>query len=184
MQYTRYFFSLVMLGLGLSIFSGCESDSTDDGGSGNNGDSEPAAMNGITAAHNRVRANVNPPAATPLPALTWSPEIAAVAQAYAEKCIWGHSGGAYGENLFASTGGTSPQEVVDSWASESKDYDYASNGCSGVCGHYTQIVWADSLRLGCGKATCADNAPWGSGAWEIWVCNYDPAGNWSGEKPY
>ena len=43
---------------------------------------------------------------------------------------------------------------------------------------------ADTVRIGCGKATCQDNAPWGSGAWEIWVCNYDPPGNWVGEKPY
>lgn len=28
---------------------------------------------------------------------------------------------------------------VASWVNEKKDYDYASNSCSGVCGHYTQV---------------------------------------------
>ena len=45
-----------------------------------------------------------------------------------------------------------------------------------MCGHYTQVVWRKSLRVGCGMATC--------GATEVWVCNYDPAGNWDGERPY
>ena len=29
---------------------------------------------------------------------------------------------------------------VGAWAAESRSYDYPSNRCSGVCGHYTQIV--------------------------------------------
>jgi len=148
------------------------------------GDAEPAAMNGMTAAHNEARANVDPAPAKPMPALSWSSEIAAVAQAYAEKCVWEHSSNQYGENLYATSGGDTPQDVVNAWVSEVADYNYASDSCSNVCGHYTQVVWASTLRLGCGMAKCPDNAPWGNGPWEMWVCNYDPPGNWSGQKPY
>ena len=83
----------------------------------------------------------------------------------------------YGENLFEITGGgASPAQVVHDWASESKDYQYRSNTCRGVCGHYTQIVWRDTRRVGCGAAR--------TGRTEVWVCNYDPPGNWVGKRPY
>ncbi len=71
--------------------------------------------------------------------------------------------------------------MVQAWTSEVAWYDYDSNTCSAPagqsCGHYTQIVWADSLRIGCGRALCDDG-------WEIVTCNYDPPGNWAGEWPY
>jgi pathogenesis-related protein 1 len=150
------------------------------------GDVEPEAMSGMTAAHNAVRANVMPAPAEPMPELLWDAELAAVAQAYAERCVFEHSGNDYGENLYAAAGqAVTPQQVVDAWASEVAVYDYASNGCSGVCGHYTQIVWAGTRRLGCGAAHCTVNSPFdGFAEWDHWVCNYDPPGNWVGEKPY
>jgi hypothetical protein len=183
----RFVSRLVLIPFAFALAAGCGGD--DDGGEGSSGDTpsqgdgEPQALSGITAAHNAARASVSPPAATPIPPLTWSPEVAAVAQAYAERCEFNHSSGPYGENLYASTGGSTPDDVVGSWVSEAADYDHATNGCAGVCGHYTQVVWADSLRLGCGMASCTENSPFG-GPWEIWVCNYDPPGNFIGQKPY
>jgi uncharacterized protein YkwD len=143
---------------------------------------EPAALAGITAAHNAARKAVSPPAVTPIPPLVWSSQVAATAQAWADRCQFVHSGGQYGENLFATTGHSTPEEVVASWVSESAQYDYATNSCSGTCGHYTQVVWAGSLRLGCGVA---NNCNFGNqNQWQLWVCNYDPPGNFVGEKPY
>jgi hypothetical protein len=94
--------------------------------------------------------------------------------------------GKYGENLYAAAGkSAAPQEVVDSWVSEVADYDYAANSCSGVCGHYTQVVWRSSVRLGCGVAKCSKNSPFsGFNDWQLWVCNYDPPGNFIGSRPY
>ena len=49
-----------------------------------------------------------------------------------------------------------------------------------VCGHYTQIVWKNTERIGCGKATSRQN-----GLFTVyWVCQYDPSGNYVGQKPY
>jgi len=141
------------------------------------GPEEPAAVAGITEAHNRARAELG------VPALTWSSELASVAEDWARRlaadgCGLQHRSDArYGENLYAIYGtSASPQEVVDSWVSEVADYNYKKNRCKGVCGHYTQVVWRGSRRLGCAAARCSQG--------EVWVCNYDPPGNFVGERPY
>jgi uncharacterized protein YkwD len=152
------------------------------------GDMEPAALNGITAAHNAARAAVVPAANPAIPPLMWSSTVASTAQAWADKCNFKHSGGKYGENIYATSGSATPADVVGSWVGEAKDYDYATNTCGAgkVCGHYTQVVWRNSMNLGCGVTDCTTNSPFGGGggAWQFWVCNYDPPGNFNGEKPY
>ncbi len=70
----------------------------------------------------------------------------------------------------------SPAQVVNAWDSEAADYDYSSNKCRKVCGHYTQIVWASTKEVGCGVARNAHR--------EIWVCDYNPPGNYIGKRPY
>ncbi|MCY1060657.1 CAP domain-containing protein [Nannocystis sp. SCPEA4] len=145
-------------------------------------DPEPGPLRGITAAHNSARAALG------IPGLTWSPTVAQFAQEWADKlkaqgCIMQHrpfqgaDAQKYGENIFSSWGyEPTAQDVVNDWVSEEADYDYETNTCSGVCGHYTQVVWRNSKRLGCGMAVCDDK--------QVWVCNYDPAGNIWGEWPY
>ena len=181
------------VGLGSLVISAlaCSSSSSDgaspgDGSTGGSAASEqePANEAGITAAHNAARAAVNPPASPAIPPLTWSGDVAATAQAWANNCMFMHSGGTYGENIYASTGTSSPEDVVTSWVSEVSSYDYDTNSCSDVCGHYTQVVWRDSVRLGCGVADCTTGSPFGGGSWQLWVCNYDPPGNYEGQKPY
>lgn len=142
-------------------------------------------MQGITAAHNAIRGAVNPLASPPITPLSWTPSLAMEAQTWADKCNFTHSKGPHGENIFASAGSSpNPQKVVESWASEAKNYNYATNQCSGNCGHYTQVVWATSTHLGCGYAHCTSQSPFsGFSEWDLWVCNYDPPGNYP-ERPY
>ncbi len=148
------------------------------------GDTEPAKMMGMTAAHNAARAAVAPAANPAIPPLAWNSTVAAFAQTYSDNCVFAHSNGPYGENIYATSGGASPQSVVQSWVSEAANYDYANNSCSGTCGHYTQVVWRDTVHLGCGVTNCNTNSPFGSGAWQFWVCDYDPPGNFNNMKPY
>src|SRR6185503_11732139 len=107
---------------------------------------------------------------------------------WARQCLWRHSGTrGYGENLFASTAtSVAIGEVVASWASESADYSYESNGCAAgkVCGHYTQLVWRSTTSVGCASHVCDTGSPFGSGRWLIWVCEYVPPGNIVGMRPY
>ena len=65
------------------------------------------------------------------------------------------------------------------WMSEASSYDYAS-GNIGSAGHYTQVVWRDTQKVGCGASTC--NIQGFDGIY--WVCNYDPPGNLVGRRPY
>jgi pathogenesis-related protein 1 len=130
----------------------------------------------MLAAHNEVRARVD------VPPLRWSDRLAARAQDWAthllqERRFYHRPHPIFGENLFEITGGrTSPSEVVGDWASEGRDYSYRANTCRGMCGHYTQLVWNNTREVGCAVASEPGR--------EVWVCNYDPPGNWVGERPY
>jgi len=130
----------------------------------------------MVKAHNQWRAKVG------VPPLRWSNSLATYAQEWANQLMarraFEHRRNSnYGENLFMGSGKRwSPTEVVNSWGNEVKDYNYRNNSCRGVCGHYTQIVWKKTTEVGCAVAR--------SGNREIWVCNYNPPGNYIGQKPY
>eukprot|EP00850_Spirogloea_muscicola_P021971 SM000270S10368 [mRNA] locus=s270:93874:95998:+ [translate_table: standard] len=98
-----------------------------------------------------------------------------------------HSGGPYGENLYWSA--SFPPKALDisaavaAWISEKQYYDYASNTCQTgkVCGHYTQVVWRESVKLGCGAASCpfvfsSGTTLYSGSAWLV-ACEYSPPGN-------
>ena len=148
----------------------------------------------IVAAHNKWRAEVG------APPLRWSAEVAASAAQWAERlqgrgCDAAHSPQdqrpGMGENLFwasANMGseGNSLQDipsaqVVESWGSEKQWYDATANSCRAPanesCGHYTQVVWSKTEEVGCAAVVCADKA-------QVWVCQYKPAGNFNGERPF
>ncbi|XP_052061740.1 GLIPR1-like protein 1 [Mytilus californianus] len=164
-------------------------------GTGTGSSLSKTERNTILKLHREARNNVQPPASN-MQKMTWSKQLASVAQAHADKCIWSHnserssqaSSFSYvGENLYVTT---SSYEYLDkgvaSWVNEKKDYDYASNSCSGVCGHYTQLVWADSTKLGCAVGSCPTmtNLPSYFKNVKFVVCNYGPGGNYNGRKPY
>jgi len=129
----------------------------------------------MLAAHNNIRAEME------LPPLQWSSELAAYSQKWANSLIAKNraahnSKSPYGENILVTGLGSTPSTVVTEWASESQDYTYHNNACNGDCGHYTQLVWRSTRKVGCAMAL--------NGQREIWVCSYDPPGNFRGERPY
>jgi uncharacterized protein YkwD len=143
---------------------------------GNNTGAQAGPRHEILAAHNSVRAKVG------VPPLVWSDAMAERARHWANTLLargeFAHSPKSpFGENLYEIRGAfASPGEVVKAWADESAGYDYRRNQCSGVCGHYTQIIWADTKEVGCASARSRNR--------EVWVCNYNPPGNWIGRRPY
>jgi hypothetical protein len=149
--------------------------------------------------------------AVSLPPLTWDTAPAAVAQAWAEVLVnkeppmMCHRCGdtacnpplipnqcppeaaALGENIYQAWSTGTPDRsagaAVKSWADERPDYNLEQNSCASgkKCGHYTQIVWSSTQRLGCGRAsrTAADGRNY-----VTWVCNYAPPGNIRDQRPY
>ena len=126
--------------------------------------------------HNAIRAEVG------VAPLSWNKTLAAYARNYANSriadCDMEHSGGPYGENLAEGYGQMTGEQAVKFWATEKDHYDYASNSCvNDECGHYTQVVWRNSVHLGCARAKCHNG-------WMFVICSYDPPGNYEGERPY
>ena len=87
-----------------------------------------------------------------------------------------------GQNLYIykqSTAGADNdwERAVADWYGEVRDFSsdniepfkFSSN-----TGHYTQVVWAESDRVGCGVTTYKDG-PWFT---SLYVCNYGPSGNY------
>ena len=154
---------------------------------GENPVGNPVDPEAMTAVHNSWRSQVG------VPDLKWSDKLAAAAQEWADTlkedgCGFYHSHNGYGENLFISSAlmysdgrrelaDVTPRDAIDSWGEEIKDYNYADNSCSGVCGHYTQVVWKETKEVGCARTVCDDKS-------QIWVCSYAPAGNLVGKRPY
>ena len=90
-----------------------------------------------------------------------------------------HNTSKYGENLASATGPRlTPASVVNMWGGEVNDCTYSSNRCATgkMCGHYTQVVWRTTIQVGCGMARI--------GSSEVWVCNFNPPGNYVGQRPY
>lgn len=156
------------------------------GGSGGMDPESDPLLQGITALHNKARASVNPQPAVAIPPLTWDPTLAAAAQAVADSCSFSYNSMGNGDNSVASIAPTTAAKVVSSWTAEAARYTYSTNMCSsGTCAHYTQVVWRDSQKLGCGQKTCTMNSPFsGNPTWYYWICFYSPKGNVSGQMPY
>lgn len=142
------------------------------------GAAREAAPAELLAAHNRYRA------ALKIAPLTWSDELATSARAWAKDLVvrhrFEHSKSPHGENLWMGTAGAYAQtDMVKTWGDEQAEYVHGvfprvTKG--GVVGHYTQMIWRNTSRVGCGLAT-------GKGV-EVLVCHYDPPGNYYGQTPY
>ncbi len=175
------------------LLSGCDfgddtqgpDDMTPDGGTSPDGGSTDTAntpfAREMISAHNSVRISATPTPNPSLPILTWSNDVAAVAQAWADMCRFEHNTGRgnLGENILIATPNTvTTAGVVQNWASEAASYDYGRNACAPgkQCGHYTQIVWRSTTPVGCATKVCPP--------WQLWVCNYSPPGNYLGQRPY
>lgn len=138
--------------------------------------------------HNLYRAQASPAAANML-RMRWDEELAAFAKAYAQQCVWGHNKerGRRGENLFAITDeGVDVPLAVQEWHVEHQHYNFSAATCERgqMCGHYTQVVWARTDRIGCGSHFCEKLQGVEETNIHLLVCNYEPPGNVKGHRPY
>ncbi|PIA25038.1 hypothetical protein AQUCO_13300027v1 [Aquilegia coerulea] len=99
----------------------------------------------------------------------------------ASTCSLVLSNGPYGENLAWSASSTfTGIAAVNVWVADKQFYTYSTNTCATgkVCKHYTQVVWQNSVRLGCARVVCNNNAG------VFIICSYDVPGNIDGQSPY
>jgi pathogenesis-related protein 1 len=155
-----------------------------------------ALIDAFVKAHNDARRSNLVPAPSPeLPLVTWDDVLADTAYNYLSKCqstdggLVDHNanrtkdyaalgGSAYvGENIFASSASSVvPKDAVDSWMGEASDY---VPGDAASAGHYTQVVWRDSVRIGCAIVNCPSVR-----FHNTVLCDYAPGGNINGKTPY
>jgi hypothetical protein len=137
----------------------------------------------VLAAHNVARSQVG---ALPL---AWDPALGAAAAAYAQQMaftgVFEHSNRqarrGIGENLWMGTRGAfSIETMVGGWTSERRMFApgifpaVSRTGNWADVGHYTQIVWPTTQRVGCALASTPRI--------DYLVCRYSPAGNMDGRQ--
>jgi hypothetical protein len=135
----------------------------------------------ILAAHNTERARAGKPP------LVWDNSLGAAAAAYARQMAFTgrfeHSNRRarpnIGENLWMGSHGAFPVEaMVGGWASEKRWFRpgrFPNNSRTGNwtdVGHYTQMIWPTTQRVGCALASTARV--------DYLVCRYSNAGNIDG----
>jgi Cysteine-rich secretory protein family len=137
----------------------------------------------ILAAHNteRARAGMAP--------LTWDNDLGNAAAAYAQQMaftgMFQHSNRqarrGVGENLWMGTHGVfSVEAMVGGWASEKRYFVpgvFPNNSNTGNwedVGHYTQMIWPTTTRIGCAIASTPRV--------DYLVCRYATAGNIDGRR--
>jgi len=162
-------------------------------------------------AHNEIRSDVarglvgDEPTAANMVKLAWDDDLAQVAQGWVARCSYGHNpnrtneygalagGSTYvGENLAVYiTNGTPPDIIdfaLDLWFEEQADYSYGPFDSSdlGAAGHYTQLAWANTHRVGCGLALCPGSAFGYPNSFTAYYfgCDYARGGNLYGSYPY
>jgi hypothetical protein len=135
----------------------------------------------ILAAHNAERARMG------MPALVWDNDLGNGAAAYAQQMaftgMFQHSNRqarrGIGENLWMGTHGAfSIEAMVGGWASEKRYFvrgvfpNNSSTGNWEDIGHYTQMIWPTTSRVGCAIAATPRI--------DYLVCRYATAGNIDG----
>ncbi|XP_033619234.1 cysteine-rich secretory protein 3 isoform X2 [Fukomys damarensis] len=150
----------------------------------------PRVQREIVNKHNELRRAVSPSASDMLK-MEWSSAAARKAQVWADQCKYRHSRNedrkldvSCGENLFMSSAPYSWSSAIQLWYDEEENFIFnvGPKTPSAVIGHYTQVVWYSSSRVGCGIAHCPRNPV----LKYYMVCQYCPAGNYVARRyaPY
>ncbi|KAH9524797.1 hypothetical protein Btru_027854 [Bulinus truncatus] len=107
-----------------------------------------ADIAGFLSAHNLARAAVG------VSSLVWNKTLSASAGAYGSNCVFAHSDGNYGENLYASYPAVTNHTqlaitAVNKWVAEKAvaNTTWACMTSKPTCGHYTQVIWKTTTSL-------------------------------------
>ncbi|XP_062861144.1 glioma pathogenesis-related protein 1b [Trichomycterus rosablanca] len=161
--------------------------------------SEPDFIRRCVQAHNAQRSRAQLPAAN-MRSMSWDDSLARGARSWAKHCKGSHNpvlqqhGLAHpefrraGENIWlgAPFSAFTVESAINSWNRGSADYTLQNSSCARICGHYTQLMWTTSYRIGCAVHVCSKGIENFSSHPEstIFVCNYGDGGPMFGFPPY
>ncbi|EFX62063.1 hypothetical protein DAPPUDRAFT_310405 [Daphnia pulex] len=159
--------------------------------------------------HNKMRRQVAKglekrgpqPAAANMREMSWDDELALMAQTHAQQCVFTHDVDRsvarfkVGQNLAIQFSTVEMKKsnwtsMIQSWYDEVKTMpaSYVASFPSSptvVIGHYTQMVWAKTFKIGCGIVSYYDTKFQSSYPYKLfYVCNYGEAGNYLGTPVY
>ena len=80
-----------------------------------------------------------------------------------------------GENILISDKILEPEEICNKWYNEGLDYNYEKNKFQKGTGHFTQLIWKNTKKIGFGLGIKDDQSKM------VVVAYYYPAGNIFGE---
>ena len=81
-----------------------------------------------------------------------------------------YNGKSIGQNIFWYWGSFTGDKIADMWYESESQYDYSNPKYSSSTGDFTQVVWKNTQKIGCGYA-CNGKECYG-------ICTYYPAGNY------
>ena len=84
-----------------------------------------------------------------------------------------YNGKKIGQNLFYYWGSFTGEKIADIWYESESKYNYSNPTYSSDYGDFTQVVWKNTQKIGCGYA-CNENQCYG-------ICVYYPAGNYNNQ---
>lgn len=145
-------------------------------------------LQSMLASVNEYRAKHGAPPITLDPELTTYAKSRAALASTEEGLSRGHEGldERYGENLSwaatTSAHGIGPATgATEAWYGEIADYNFDDPAASdpSATGHFTQLVWNGSTKIGAGRVFGQDGQ-W----WETYIAlNFSPPGNMQGDYP-
>jgi len=165
----------------------------------------------ILAKHNALRRRVakgeesGQPAAADMRELVWDDELEQIAQRWADQCTFEHDnvrtmldGTRVGQNLYQSFSSAETDQdgldaaidsTVQAWYDEVGDFSSANinpfvSASGPATGHYTQVVWAETDKLGCANVYFNEASQPSFPYTNLVVCNYAIGGNLIGGSMY
>jgi len=138
---------------------------------------DPHYREKVLDAHSQERGRLN---ATNMMHLVWDNELEELAWKRALTCQFDHGdymlpdGTFVGQNLARFPHGTDPYSHVATWIYEKRWFDFETRTCSNFayCGHYNQMIWHRTNRIGCAHHYCP------SLGGDFMVCDYLEFGNY------